>query len=71
MIVDSQPDLGLDTASVATCNCAQLVVGAGSARLVAEFLEDGQGFARPVVCLIQPPPVVGGDAELVIAERQP
>ena len=35
---------------------------------VAEFLVDGEGFAVPVVGLIQPPAVLGGGAELVVGD---
>ena len=36
---------------------------------VAEFFFNDEGFAVPVVGLVQPSPDLGGDAELVVGDR--
>lgn len=52
-----------------TC-CTELVAGVGHVGLGNQPNVDGQGFAVPVLRLIQPPPVHGNPAEHVRGDRE-
>ena len=66
MVRDLRYQSSASSSRPATWAVAELVVAGRHAGPVPEFFFDGQGLAVPVLGLVQPPPVLGGHAELVV-----